>query len=329
MRKITIVSLFGVGFVMSLAACSSEGKSDSDVTSGSNELNRRSDPAAQADALVERGRRAMARRNSTGQIALLQSGHGVVSFASYRLYKDAPPAACQGRKFGACEVILSTDCPDEGEFTRVNAGTLTFRSDDPKSRNYPVGSDFFTLPAAERFGSADGYFDIERVRVHAAGDPKGVPAFTAQLDLPPPGMILTSPTIEDEQLADTKKIDLDRSKAMAIAWRPMPEAGKHPGKVNVFLVGNGTATATEDGGITQISPDVYIECNFDAKTGAGEIPAEAMATMPVGPGSIDFKLVADRPVPGIERVILRGQSDMARPDGTPITWKGFDNMLTR
>lgn len=327
MNHLSLLGVFGIGLVASLAACSSSEKGESDFGSGSSEINGRG-PAGEADALVARGRRAQRMRNSLGQIQVSQRGTGASFFANLTLYKNQPPPKCTGRKFGACEVILSTDCPDNEESSQATAGNITFRAEDPNSRNYAPGTEFFTLAAAESYGSTEGYFDFEKVRVHASGDPNGVPAFTASLDLPPFGLVLTTPAIDDGMLADTKKIDIDRTKAMKVEWRPMPVRAKHPGNLNVFLLGFGETVPTEDGGTTQISPDVYIECNFDPKSGSAEIPAEAMATLPVGPGSIDFKLVADRPVPGIERVNLRGQSDVVRPDGTPIAWKSFDNIVT-
>lgn len=99
--------------------------------------------------------------------------------------------------------------------------------------------------------------------VSAAGDPMGVPAFTGMLTMP------SAVTVTAPMLSFTAATPISRSQALAAAW-----TGGTTGKVSVVLVSS------------QSSSSVTVSCSFDAAGGTGTVPADIMALLPAGTGTI-------------------------------------------
>jgi hypothetical protein len=122
----------------------------------------------------------------------------------------------------------------------------------------------------------------------------GVPAFTGTLTMPSP-VTVTAP-----MLSLTAPTMISRSQALAAAW-----TGGTTGKVSVLLVSSQSASS------------VTVSCSFDAAAGMGTVPADVMALIPAGTGTITIAASDTRDqMAGDYKVTLLAESVLGLRGGT-------------
>ena len=122
-----------------------------------------------------------------------------------------------------------------------------------------------------------------------------VPAFAGTVTAPAPGVALTSPAI-----SPTLKPEIDRSKALAVAW-----SGAGAGTLTV------SATASVPGGGSSI-----VTCRFDASKGSGQMPSSLLAKLPAGAGGFGASISTTEQVKaGSYTVTLLGSSSVKNASG--------------
>jgi len=99
----------------------------------------------------------------------------------------------------------------------------------------------------------------ESIIIRAAGDPNGVPAYSATLTAPMP-LTLTAPT-----WSDGGELSFDTTRDLTLTWSPLSS-----GQVNVFLLG------------TAQGQDITGSCTFDATTPGATLSKAFLSQFPAG-----------------------------------------------
>jgi len=218
-------------------------------------------------------------RSATGSVSVVQSrvpspSSNATAYFFDTTYSDpaqGAPCADQRPRTGECSVCVAPHTDGQGSHTtRPLAGPITVS----------VGSRPFHLqPAGGVYGGAQTppLKGGETVRIEAAGDPKGVPAFSGEVVAPVFVALAASSGLRD-------RAKLVAGSPVDVAWAPPSPDGQ----VRVEVV------AVRPSGPSGESTQTHLVCEFDGKSGKGSIPADLLGRL--APGTAVLSVAAESTV---------------------------------
>jgi hypothetical protein len=241
-----------------------------------------------------------------GSISLTYADYGTVKsfmgFAQFQRAAGVTPSlpSCQSETEGECVSYVCAPFVqaeagttiDAGSPTPPNAGVISVSGARiPAGTKLTPGTDG-KYPALQQSG-LDAWSGGETLSISAVG--AEVPAFSGTVTAPAPSVALTSPAI-----STTQKAEIDRSKALAVAW-----SGAGAGTLTV------SATASVPGGGSAV-----VTCRFDASKGTGQMPTKLLAKLPAGDGGFGASISTTEQVKaGSYTVTLLGSSSVKNASG--------------
>jgi hypothetical protein len=210
-------------------------------------------------------------------------------------------ASCQSDTEGDCVSYVCApdagstvdpECPRSERPTTPNAGTISI-----SGARIPAGTTL--TPRADGIYRS---FTKQGLKAWSGGetlsisaDGADVPPFTGTVTAPAPNVALTSPATSSIQ-----KADIDRSKPLPVAW-----SGAGAGTL--------TLIASARGGLS------YVECQFDASKGKGQMPAKLLAKLPAGDAGFGGWISTTEQVKaGSYSITLRGYGELKNSLGQEL-----------
>jgi hypothetical protein len=181
--------------------------------------------------------------------------------------------ACTASTIGECltSVCIASNTGDAGTpstptIVALNAGVLTVTGAGASKATLVFGT-ISPSSSQQGYAAVNGATQFftggDAIQVMGAGG-ADLPAFPAQTVIAPSDITLTAPVCGGA--IGTACAEVDRTQDLAVAW-----TGGGAGKVSAIFE---TLASTDT-----TSTVVIVECNFDAKSGAGTVPQAALALL--------------------------------------------------